>query len=127
MKALIRSLDRKFEEIICSLCLLVMSFCIGFQVLLRYVFHASSPWAEELAVFSMIFAVYLGASMAIRERGHIRIVVLVNALPRPLQIVSVVLADFLWFGFLVFMAWQSIVFTQLLFDVVYISPGLGID
>ena len=37
------------------------------------------------------------------------------------------LADLLWFGFVVFMVWQTTLYTQLLFEVTYISPGLGIE
>jgi len=75
----------------------------------------------------MIFAVYLGASMAVRERAHIRITLLIHRLPRALQIMSVVLADGLWLGFVVFMIVQTTIYTQLLFNVTYMTPGLGIE
>ena len=120
-------IERYFEEVICSLCLSLMAGCVMLQVILRYFFAAASPWAEEIAVYSMIFAVYLGASMAVRERAHIRIVLLIRVLPRALAIGAVVLADALWFGFLVFMVWQTTLYTQLLFEVTYISPGLGVE
>ena len=97
------------------------------QVILRFVFSSASAWAEETAVFGMIFAVYLGASLAVRERAHIRITMLVRAMPRPMQIVFIVAADALWFGFVWFMVHQTILFTQLLFEVTYITPGLGIE
>ena len=84
-------------------------------------------WAEETAVYGMIFAVYLGATMAVRERAHIRITLLVSRLPRPLQVFSVVLADVLWVGFVIFMIVQTVAYTQLLFNVTYQTPGLGIE
>lgn len=120
-------LDDHIEECICTICLMLVAACIMIQVIMRYVFSASSPWAEELAVYGMIFAVYFGACMGARERSHIRITLLVNALPRSLSVTAVVLADILWAAFVVFMIVQTSVYTQLLFDVVYISPGLGID
>ena len=75
----------------------------------------------------MIFAVYLGASMAVRERAHIRVTLVVQVLPRPVQLAAVVLADILWFAFVVFQVWQSALYSKLLFEVTYISPGLGIE
>jgi C4-dicarboxylate transporter DctM subunit len=75
----------------------------------------------------MIFAVYLGATMAVRERAHLRITLLITRLPRALQISSGVLADFLWAGFVLFMIVQTTIYTQLLFNVTYMTPGLGIE
>ncbi|QBY02248.1 TRAP transporter small permease [Rhodophyticola sp. CCM32] len=120
-------IDRYFEEVLCTffLCLLVGSVLL--QVVLRFGFSSAVPWAEETAVYGMIFAVYLGAIMAVRDRAHIRITLLVNRLPRPLQVCSIVLADFLWAGFVIFMIVQTVAYTQLLFSVTYRTPGLGIE
>ncbi len=120
-------LDKHLEEVLCSACLTLVASCIMYQVVLRYVFNSASAWAEELAVYGMIFAVYFGAALGAKERAHIRITLLVNALPRPLAIASVVLADILWVGFVIFMIWQTSLYTKLLFEVVFVSPGLGID
>ena len=40
---------------------------------------------------------------------------------------SIVLADFLWAGFVVFMIVQTTAYTKLLFEVSYLSVGLGIE
>ncbi len=67
--------------------------------------------------------------MSIRKGGnaHIRITMLVKILPRPLQVTCIVLADALWFAFLVFMVFQTYEYMKLLFEVTFISPGLGIE
>ncbi len=126
-KTLLSILDKYFEDVLCTISLAVVACSVMIQVILRFVFASASAWAEETAVFGMIFAVYLGASLAVRERAHIRITMLVNALPRPLQIVCIVLADAAWFGFVWFMVHQAVLFTQLLFEVTYVTPGLGIE
>ena len=124
---MLSKLDKYFEEFICTLCLGVVVGSVLLQVVLRFGFSTAAIWAEETAVYGMIFAVYLGATMAVRDRAHIRITILLNHLPRRLQIASIVLADLLWAGFVVFMIVQTIIYTQLLFKVTYISPGLGIE
>ena len=124
---MLSKLDRYFEEVLCTFFLTVMVSSVLLQVILRFVFHSAAAWAEETAVYGMIFAVYLGASMAVRDRAHIRITLLVNRLPRPLQVGSIVLADVLWVGFVIFMIVQTTTYVQLLFEVTYQTPGLGIE
>ena len=42
-------IERRFEEVVCTFCLALMASCVMLQVILRYVFAAASPWAEEIA------------------------------------------------------------------------------
>lgn len=125
--SILRALDRRFEEGICAFALVLMACSVMLQVVLRYVFSTAAPWAEELSVYAMIFAVYFGATMAVRERQHIRITILVSLAPRPLAIGMVVLADLLWAGFTALMIELTIEYVALLFRMTYISPGLGLE
>lgn len=43
------------------------------NVVLRYVFLASLGWAEEFAIFMVIWIVFVGASVAVRTQGHIAV------------------------------------------------------
>ncbi len=124
---MLSKLDKYFEEVICAISLTVVACSVFLQVIMRFVFSSASVWAEETAVYGMIFAIYFGASMAIRERAHIRITMLVKILPHPFQVACIVLADALWFAFLVFMVVQTCAYTKLLFEVTFVSPGLGIE
>ncbi|MDE0714816.1 MAG: TRAP transporter small permease subunit, partial [Gammaproteobacteria bacterium] len=114
---MLSKLDKYFEDVLCTISLSVVACSVMIQVILRFVFSSASAWAEETAVFGMIFAIYLGASLGVRERTHIRITLLIRVLLRPMQIACIVIADALWFGFVWFMVHQSILFTQLLFEV----------
>ncbi len=124
---MLAKLDQYFEEVLCTLFLCVVVGSVLMQVVMRFVFHSAAVWAEETAVYGMIFAVYLGATMATRDRAHIRITLLFARLPRPLQVACILTADALWFGFVVFMIVQTTTYTQLLFNVTYQTPGLGIE
>jgi len=106
---------------------MTMASCIMMQVILRYFFSAASAWAEEVAVYSMVGAVYMGASLAVRERAHIRIVMGVKMLPKKLAAAAIIIADLAWFGFLILLFFEGTIWIQLLFDTTYISPGLGIE
>lgn len=124
---MLSKIDRYFEDVLCTVFLCVIVGSVLLQVVLRFVFHTAAAWAEETAVYGMIFAVYLGASMATRDRAHIRITLLIARLPRSLQVACIVLADLLWLGFVIFMIVQTTAYMQLLFSVTYQTPGLGIE
>lgn len=127
LKTIFVFLEKRFEEIICSICLFTMATCIFMQVILRYFFSAASAWAEEVAVYSMIGAVYFGAALAIRERAHIRIVMGIQSLPKKVAAVAIIISDLAWFGFLVLLFYEGTIWIRLLFKMTFISPGLGIE
>ena len=55
---------------------------IFFQVVSRYCFGIAHFWAEEMAVFSMIWLVFLGSVIAESRNDHTRITFFVNLLPQ---------------------------------------------
>ena len=101
MQAL-RWLERHFEELICCTCLVIIAVAVFAQVVARYVFEVALHWTEETAAMAMVWAVYTGASLCVRERFHIRIMVAVQALPERFGKVVVFVADLLWAFFCVF-------------------------
>lgn len=56
----------------------VMTVIIIFQVFLRYLFLFSLSWSEEVARYLMIWASFLGASLAVKYGMHIGVEYLVN-------------------------------------------------
>ena len=55
------------------------------EVVLRYVFSHSLIFTEELSRYLMVWIVFLGSALAIRDGSHIRISILVNRLSPRLQ------------------------------------------
>lgn len=120
-------LERNIEELIACSGLVIIAVCVFSQVLARYVFEVGLHWIEELAAICMTWAVYMGASLCVRERFHIRILVVVKALPDRLGLVTVFLADLAWAFFCMFML--SVIFDYLVVMWKYpsINPSLGIN
>jgi len=73
--------------------LLLMTAIIVWQVFARYVLNASPSWAEQAALLLMIWYVMFAAAAGVREGFHIRIAVVVDALPAKTRRTAVVLAD----------------------------------
>ncbi len=69
------------ERTFIVLALILMTLVVFIQVVLRYVFDAGIPWAEELTRYLMVWAGFLGGSLATRERRHISIDILPRLLP----------------------------------------------
>ena len=53
---------------------------MAIEVVRREVFSYSSIWGEEIVRYSFIYLAWIGASAAVKERGHIRIDVVMHYL-----------------------------------------------
>ena len=72
-----------------GLTLLVLVVMLG-QVFFRYVLNSSLQWSEELAVWGMVWMVFVGSVLLVRRWEHIAITILVRNVPlvvRPFLIV----------------------------------------
>ena len=127
MAPALRFLDRHLEESIACFCLAAVACLVFAQVVLRYGFNTALTWSEELCGFAMVWAVYMGAALAVRERFHIRIMGGVTAFPRPIALPLVVLSDVIWMAFNVFMIVVSIEYLGVLWVRTSTSAVLGIN
>lgn len=96
------------ETYFAGVLMLVSSLMIFLQVILRYVFSYSIIWVEEFARYSIVWFVFLGASLAVREGKHASVDVLIRLLPPRAQkffdvldiLISILFALVIaWFGF----------------------------
>ena len=122
-----RWLERHLEEAICCAALAGVASLVFLQVIMRYVFDTALQWSEELAAIGMVWAVYMGASLCVRERFHIRIMAGVTALPTALGRAVVFVADALCMAFSVAMLWVGIDYLSVLARYTSRTPRLGID
>jgi len=120
-------LGRHLEELLCCSALVIIAVSVFSQVIARYVFEIALHWTEEVAAISMVWAVYMGASLCVRERFHIRILVAVQALPTRLGRYVIFAADLLWALFSLFMVKVSWDYLAVLWKYTTRSPSLGID
>lgn len=127
MSGLVRWLDRHFEELFAGLTLTIMATLTFSQVITRYFFSKSFSWTDEIAVYCMVWFVYISASWAVRERAHIRVMNLLWVLPDRLSRWMLYLSDAIWLAFAAFLTWQGLVLNASLWKQKYSSPALGID
>jgi TRAP-type C4-dicarboxylate transport system permease small subunit len=63
-----------------ALCLVLMVVLVLGNVVLRYAFNSGLTLSEELSRWLFVYLVFLGAVVALRERAHLGVDSLVNAL-----------------------------------------------
>ncbi len=81
MKNLLRRIDQNGER---WLLLWLYSFIVAvifLEVVRRFAISYSSVWGEETARYAFIYLVWIGAAVAVKDRTHIRIDVLMHYLP----------------------------------------------
>lgn len=77
-----RAINRSFRalELINGLCLAVMVLMVFINVVLRYLFGTGIAASEELARLAFVWLIFIGAVLALRERGHIGVDMVVRRL-----------------------------------------------
>ena len=70
-----------------------MVIAITTQVFTRYVFNRPIIWVEELATYSFIWSVFVGASLGLKYGRHIKIETFVDYLPAHAKAASRILVN----------------------------------
>ena len=106
----LESFCKKTEMVSAVLAVLLLLINVGdivMGVVLRYVFSASVVWTEEVARYSLVWLVLLGAAGALARRDHMAVDFLVPRFPGWLKAFSwlarvgvqiCVLAILIWYG-----------------------------
>ena len=76
-----------------------------YEVVLRYVFESPTLWANELSLWMAGFVFLLAGLYSMQQRNHIRIYLLYDVLPRPLQRICDVVSTSLIIVFAVALLW----------------------
>ncbi len=77
------------------------------QVVMRYLFHNSLYWSEELARYVFLWFSWIGTSFAVKEKAHLKVTMLADRLggmpKKILELVSLLI----WIVFSIFLTWQG--------------------
>ena len=88
MKRSIQKVDKclsMIENAVIILGLSAMFLILLAQVIMRYVFSRPLTWIEEAARFIFVYVSFIGISYAYRQKGHIRMEVVVNLFPQAVR------------------------------------------
>lgn len=94
-------LEEKLYKLLLGICFVLMLAMVGIifgQVIARYAFSNSLTWSEELGRYLFVWMTFLGTALAVRNRSHVALDVLIGKLPPYLQ------KSVIAFGYLTMMA-----------------------
>jgi TRAP-type C4-dicarboxylate transport system permease small subunit len=116
----------QLEENLLFFALVFSVFLIFVQVIMRYVFGRSLSWSEELARYLFIWYTWIGTSLAVRKRRHIRIEILTDFLKEKAKLRLELLVLLVWAGFSAFLAFKGLQVGKFLYTSNQTSPALEI-
>ncbi len=96
-----------FEEYFCVWTLVLMTSVVFLQVIMRYVFHNSLSWSDELARYIFLWLSWIGASYAVKTRDHFRVEMFADMIKGKDRILFEYLILAIWFIFSIMLVWYG--------------------
>ncbi len=118
MAKLLKALNENAERWALLVFYVMLVATMAIEVLRREIFAYSSIWGEEIVRYAFIYLAWIGAAAAVKERGHIRIDVVLHYLGRRGKAAIYILGDLVMFGVALVAVWYS-------FETVLVSAKFG--
>jgi len=117
---ILKFLNKRFEEILVVIITSIMIIILFSQVIFRYMMNIPIPWAEEMASFLMVYLCYFGASLAVRERRHLKVDIILYYLPKKVRIIWEICID------IIFLVFSSVICVKTYEIFVFLSSSTQI-
>ncbi len=118
MPQLLNAINRNAERWALLVFYVMLVTTMFVEVLRRELLSYSSIWGEEIVRYSFIYLAWVGAAAAVRERGHIRIDVILQYVGPRVKAVIYIFGDLVMFAVaLVALYWS--------FETVLVSAKFG--
>lgn len=111
-------IGRKLETVL-EWVVIVLMVALTIVVIVAVLFRLagdSLSWYDEVAAIQLSWITYYGASLAALKRRHIGLDTLLLAIPMPLRMVALSVAEIIVLGFFVLMTWAGL-------EVLYVLEG----
>lgn len=118
MAQILKTLDKNAERWALLVFYVMLVATMFIEVLRREILSYSSIWGEEIVRYSFIYLAWIGAASAVRERGHIRIDVIMQYIGQRAKALLYIFGDIVMFAVaLVAFYWS--------FETVLVSAKFG--
>jgi TRAP-type C4-dicarboxylate transport system permease small subunit len=111
MSKLFRAIDKNAERWLLLVFYVVLVGTMFIEVVRREVFAYSSIWGEEIVRYAFIYLAWIGAAAAVKDRGHIRIDVLMHYVPQQAKSLLYIFGDLVMFVvaiFAIYWSWETV-------------------
>ena len=108
---MLAALDRVLKLLLILL-VAILTMSVLLQVLIRFVFKYPLPWTEEVSRIAFVYSIFVGATIAVRDKAHLHVDVFLVRLPKGVARAITVLGTLLVAIFLGFVTWYGIIFVR---------------
>lgn len=112
LRSFLKYLDR-IEELMMVMFLGLMCIFIGLQIIFRYILNWPLAWTEELARYLFVWVIYLGASIGVRKRRHLKVDAVLFLFGEKGKFMLRLLSNFIFLFFCIIIAYEG-------FRIVYV-------
>jgi TRAP-type transport system small permease protein len=105
----VQGLRRVLERLLEGVCIVLM-VGLAIVVVLAVIFRkagASLVWYDEVAAIMLVWLTYYGAALAALRRAHLGFPTLIEASPSAVRIAALIVAEALFIGFFLLIAWYG--------------------
>lgn len=125
---LLRWADQYIEECLLIVTYTAMLVIATAQVFFRYVVNYSISWSQDLLTYMLIWSVFIGISLAVKKRKHIKVELAFVLLPEKSQFYLKVVSNMVFMLFCGIFSYFSIIKVyKLIFVLPQISESTGIS
>lgn len=119
---ILRLLNEHIEEWILIATYTAMLIIATAQIIFRYVINYSLSWSQDLLTFMLIWSVFIGISLAVKKRKHIKVELAFSILPEKMQFFLRVLSNIVFMVFCCIISYYS--FAKV-YKLIFISPQIS--
>ena len=105
---IILELVRRLTNVFVLLMFVIVVVVVTLQVIMRFCFHSSLPWATELSQYAFVWLVYIGGTITIRRAMNVSFDLLLDHLPEKVWRMAKLFVGLLTMCFLGLMTWLGV-------------------
>ena len=124
---LLQAFNAKMNKILCGVMFVtfaLMSVLTFMQVVFRYAIEQPLSWSEEGARYLLVWATYMGASVAFYEVKHINATLFTDLFSTRVKAAFLLVADAFCLWFLLVFVYQGFIVAQRVFMLGQFSPSM---
>jgi TRAP-type C4-dicarboxylate transport system permease small subunit len=124
----LKLLDEHIEEWLLIFTYTAMLIIASAQVFFRYVINLSISWSQDLLTYMLIWSVFIGISLAVKKRKHIKVELAFVILPERMQFHLKIFSNLVFMAFCgIFSYYSMIKVYKLIFVNQQISESTGLS
>lgn len=105
-------------------CVFLMTLIVTIQIVCRYVFNFSLPWAEEISKMFMVWFALLCAAILVYEEKHVAVTFIVDRVRDRGQLIIKLFFNVLIGAFSIVLVYSGLIYTIDNFSVIMPASGL---